>query len=104
MSTSHIKMSYEYGEKIPPNIYTDHDWVREHEHELLEKYGECSILVYKEQIVGVGDTYQAAIADAERRIAPDAGIITPHHVRLFHRHSFFRVLPGHIELPPEDKE
>ena len=77
MSTSHIKMSYEYGEKTPPNFYTDRDWVREHEQELLEQYGECSILVYQEQVVGVGDTYQAAITDAERRISPDAGIITP---------------------------
>lgn len=101
MSNSQIKMSYEYGEKTPPNIYTDRDWVRENEQELLETYGERSILVYNKQIVGVGETYQTAIEDAERRIAPDAGIITPLHIWLHRRQPFYRVLPGNIELPTD---
>ena len=67
--------------------------------ELLEKYGECSILVYNEQVVGTGDSLQAAIEDAERNLPPEVDEITPIHEWLGNRHPFLRALPGHFEIP-----
>jgi len=55
MDTPRIRMSHPYGQ-TPPNVFSDYDWVRRHEKELLEQYGECSIIVYKEQVIGVGDS------------------------------------------------
>lgn len=52
-------MSSAYGE-TPANVFSDFDWIHLHEAELLEKYGECSIIVYKQPVVGVGATYDEA--------------------------------------------
>mgnify|MGYP001195674178 CR=1 FL=1 len=103
MDTPRIRMSHPYGQ-TPPNIFSDHDWVRHHEKELLEKYGECSILVYNEQVVGTGDSLQAAIEDAERNLPPEVGEITPIHEWLGYRHPFLRALPGHFEVPDPNHE
>lgn len=102
MNMSQIKMSYEYGE-TPPNFVDDHDWIREHEQELLATYGECSILVFHQMVVGVGETYNASIEDAKSKLSTDSQeVITPVHVWLHHRQPFYRVLPGNIERPKQD--
>jgi hypothetical protein len=90
MTTSRIRMSQPLGQ-TPPNIFTDFDWIRVHEKELLEKYGECSLIVYKEQILGVGATYDEALENAEQNLPPELGEITPVHRKIFHRHPFYRV-------------
>jgi hypothetical protein len=71
-----------YDEPTPINIYSDFDWVRQHEKELLAQYGECSILVYDSQVIGVGATYDEAVADVERRLPPELTGLTPIHHRL----------------------
>ena len=90
--TSRIKMTHRHGE-TPKNVFTDFDWVRRHEKELLDEYGECSIIVYQDQVIGVGATYDEALADAEVRLPKDSGEVTPVHERLRHRHPLFRVIP-----------
>ena len=92
MDTPRIKMGHAYGE-TPPNIFTDFDWVRRNEKTLLEQYGECSIIVYREKVIGVGATYDEALVDAERRLPEDVKEVTPIHERLHHRHPFFRMRP-----------
>lgn len=92
METSRIRMGHPYGE-TPPNVFDDFDWVRRHEKELLEQYGECSIIVYQQQVIGVGANYDQALADAERNLPPEISAVTPIHERLHHRHPFFRVRP-----------
>ena len=99
MNTQRIRLSYARDEKTPPNIFTDHDWVRRHEKELLEKYGECSILVFKEQVIGVGNSFQESLEDAERNLPPGDEEITPVHEWLGQRHPFLRALPGNFEVP-----
>jgi hypothetical protein len=96
-------MSHPYGQ-TPPNVFSDHDWVRRHENELLKQYGECAILVYKEQVVGVGSNLQEAIEDAERHLPPDVEEITPIHEWLGFRHPFLRALPGQFEISPPKQE
>lgn len=92
MNTSRIRMSHAYGQ-TPANVFTDFDWIRRHEKELLAKYGECSLIVYKEQVLGVGQNYDEAVVDAERKLPPEGAEVTPVHRRIFYRHPFLGSLP-----------
>ncbi len=92
MDTPRIRMRDLYGQ-TPPNVFSDFDWIRRHEKELLDKYGERSIIVYKKQVIGVGNTYAEAVEDAERRLPSDVAEVTPVHQQLRHRHPFLRVRP-----------
>jgi hypothetical protein len=96
MKTSRIHMGHAYGQ-TPTNVFSDFDWIRLHEKELLEKYGECSIIVYQQQVLGVGATYDEAVADAERNLPLEIEEVTPVHRRIFYRHPFFRVRPKSTE-------
>ncbi|MCC7449550.1 MAG: hypothetical protein IT324_19170 [Anaerolineae bacterium] len=69
----------------------DFDWIRRHEKELLAQYGECSIIVYKEQVIGVGPTYAAALENAEQNLPPEVREVTPVHQWLRYRHPFWWV-------------
>lgn len=100
MNTKHIRMGHPYGE-TPPNIYADFEWVHQHEKELLEKYGECSIIVYKGEVIGVGNSYKAAVEDAERNLPSDAGEITPIHKWLVRRNPFLRIHPKPVQKSGE---
>ena len=99
MATSRIRLSYSRDEKTPPNIFSDHDWVRRNEKRLLDQYGERCIVVFNERVLGVGDTYEAAVEDAEKNLAPDVDEVTPIVELLHHRHPFLRVRPGPVDLP-----
>lgn len=91
--TPRIRMGDEYG-KTAPNRFSDFEWIHAHQKELLEQYGERSIVVYKERVIGVGATYKEALEDAERNLPPElTEIITPVHQELRHRHPFYRVRP-----------
>jgi hypothetical protein len=103
MDTPRIRMSHPYGE-TPPNIFSDYDWVRRHEQELLEQYGECSIIVYQEQVIGVGDSYQASLEDAERNLPPEVGEITPIHEWIVYRRPFWRVQPRPVPNHREETD
>jgi tetrahydromethanopterin S-methyltransferase subunit H len=92
MTQSRIRMGHPYGQ-TPDNVYSDFDWIRRHERELLEKYGECSIIVYKQQVIGVGATYAVALENAEQNLPPTADEITPGHQWLQHRHPILRAHP-----------
>ena len=93
MSSSRIRMTDPEGQRMASNVPTDYDWIHYHRDELLKKYGECSIIVYKEQVIGVGDSYKVALEDAERNLPPDSPEITPVYQILWHRHPFLRVRP-----------
>jgi hypothetical protein len=90
MDTARIRMTDPYGPS-PRNVFTDFDWIHRHESELLQQYGERHIIVYHEQVIGVGDTYAAAIQDAEANVAPDSGEITPVHKKLHYKIPFSRI-------------
>lgn len=94
MDTTRIKLGYRRDEPTPSNLFSDHDWFRTHEAELLAHYGECLVLVYQEQVIGRGDTYEAVIADAEKNLSPDITIATPILEFLRQRHPFLRVCPS----------
>lgn len=92
MAGHRISMGHPYGQ-TPSNTYSDFDWIRRHEKELLEKYGECSIIVYQQRVIGFGPTYAASLQDAEKNLASTAGEITPVHQWLRYRHPILRVRP-----------
>ena len=87
---SRIQMGHPHGQ-TPPNMVSDFAWIQRHEKELLEQYGECSIIVYQEKVIGVGATYQAALENAEANLPPDTQSITPVHEWIFQRQPFFNV-------------
>jgi hypothetical protein len=87
---SKIRMSHAYGE-TPPNVFSDFAWVRAHKEALLTQYGECSIIVYQERVIGSGLTYESALADAENNLPTESGEITPIHERLHDKSGFYRV-------------
>ena len=99
MATSRIRLSYSRDEETPSNIFSDHDWVRRNQETLLDQYGERCIVVYKETVLGVGDTYEAAVDDAERNLPPEVEDVTPIVELLHHRHPFLRVRPGPVDFP-----
>jgi hypothetical protein len=55
-----------------------------------------SVIVYKEQVLGVGATYQQALENAELELSPDMGEITPVHDWIGNRHPFLRAYPKTI--------
>ena len=97
MAKSRIRLSYSRDEKTPPNLFTDHDWFRQNEKSLLEQYGERCIVIYNETVLGVGDTYEAAVEDAEKNLPPEADEVTPVVELLHRRHPFLRVRPGPVD-------
>jgi hypothetical protein len=96
MAISHIHMTHKYGE-TPANVFSDFDWIRLHENELLEQYGECSVIVYQERVLGIGATYEEALKNAEHNLPFDGGDVTPVHRRIFYRKPFLRVRPKSTE-------
>jgi hypothetical protein len=96
MATSWIRMGHVLGQ-TPPNVYNDFDWIHRNKKELIEKYGECNIIVYKEQVLGVGSSYKEALENAERDLPPNMGEITPVHQWLYRRHPILRVIPTKVD-------
>ena len=93
MATSRIRLSYSREEVTPANLFTDHDWFRQNQKDLLAKYGECFIVIFHEEVIGVGDSYEAAVQSAEASLPPGDFSITPIVELLRPRHPFFRVRP-----------
>ncbi len=104
MATSRIRLSYSRDEKTPSNIFSDHDWVRRNEKVLLDQYGEQCIVVYNETVLGVGDTYEAAVEDAEKNLPPEVDEVTPIVELLHRRHPFLRVRPGPVDTPAHQSD
>ena len=102
MATSRIRLSYSRDEETPPNLFTDHAWFRQHQDELLAEYGECFVVIYHEQVIGVGDTYEAAVQAAEANLPPDESEITPVVELLRKRHPFFRVRPRVVRASAQE--
>lgn len=90
MDTPRIRLGHAKGE-TPPNTYSDFDWVRQNEKQLLEQYGECILIVYEQKVLGAGHTYQEAVEDAERNLAPEIGAVTPIMAFLHYRHPLSHV-------------
>jgi hypothetical protein len=91
MSESRIKTYHNYDEPTPKYVFTDRNWVFEHEAELLEKYGRCYIVPYQQQVLGKGETYDAAIEDAERNLPPEVEQIEAMVIWIGTHHRISRV-------------
>lgn len=76
-----IRMSHPIGE-TPPNFFADYEWIKTNRASLLEKYGEASIIVFGQRVIGVGKSYADAIADAEDASLDIEDEITPVHYHL----------------------
>lgn len=92
-------MGHDFGE-VAANTFSDFDWARRNEKALFEKYGRCIAIIYQEQVLGTGQTYQEAVEDAERNLPPEYGVVTPILVFVHQRQPFYRVRP---QLLPNDE-
>ena len=88
MIPSRIRTSHQ-DEEVAPNTWADFDWVHDHEAELLQRYGECVLLVHNQQVIGNGNTIEEAIAQAEQNMPPDLPEVTPITYFLQERYPFF---------------
>ena len=101
MTDSRIHLSYGRDEQTPVNIFSDHDWVRAHHDDLLARYGERFVVVYREEVLGIGETYQDAVSDAAGNLPPGDAVITP-VVELLRRRfplSRIRAKESHMSRP-----
>jgi hypothetical protein len=94
-----IRTSHRYEDPTPPNIFTDHDWIRDHQEALIAQYGECFMIVYHEQILGTGATRAEALANAEGNVLPGADEIEVMVEWVGRRHPFLRARP--LRIDPE---
>lgn len=94
MTPSRLHLSYTRDEETPANIFSDHQWVRANHETLLDSYGERFIVVFQEVVLGVGDTYETAVRDAERNLPPGDARVTPIVELLRRRLPFSRIRPG----------
>ena len=76
MNASRIRTGHTRGE-VAPNTWSDFAWAGLHREELFDQYGDCILLIYNQQVIGVGQTFDEVIADAESKLPPDAGEVTP---------------------------
>lgn len=76
MEKSRIRMSLGKQE-IPPNLYSDFEWIRTHENEFLAQYGEKFIVVFEKQVLGSGASRPEALENAEKNLSPEIAEITP---------------------------
>jgi hypothetical protein len=75
--SNRIKMAFPKGEKLPENIFSDFEWLGEHRVDLYEKYGEAVLVVYQQQILGVGKSRAEALENAEANLPDAPEVITP---------------------------
>ena len=92
MAKSKIQMGHQYGQ-TPTNVFSDFDWIFDNKQQLLEKYGECSIIVYEKKVIGVGNSYREALENAETNLPEDSDVITPVHQWIYKRRPFLRIKP-----------
>jgi hypothetical protein len=75
--SSRIKVSYAKEDPIPANMPADYQWLKANRDSLVEKYGICLVVIYQQQVLGTGETYKAALANAETNLPESPEIITP---------------------------
>lgn len=61
-----LKVTFQRDEPIPDNHLADHQWWRVQFDSLLARYGDCFVVIFNEEVIGTGPTYQAAIENAEQ--------------------------------------
>jgi hypothetical protein len=75
--SSRIKTGFTPEERMPANMPADFAWLKANRDTILEKYGSCLVVVFEQQVLGVGQTYAEALANAEKNLPALPEIITP---------------------------
>jgi hypothetical protein len=76
MNKSRVRTDHQRGE-VSPNSWDDFRWAGSHRQELYDQYGSCILLIYNQQVIGVGKTYDEVVADAESKLSPEIAEVTP---------------------------
>lgn len=91
-----LQLDHPYGQ-TPRNMLEDFDWVRRNQKTLIEQYGQVFVVVYHQEVIGTGTTYQEAVDNAEQNLPSDVEMATPIVEKLHHRHPFLRAKPQKVE-------
>jgi hypothetical protein len=75
--SSRIQTAFPDDKPMPANIFPDLNWVSANRLDLYKKHGDCVVVVYQQEIIGMGKTRAEALADAESHLADDVELITP---------------------------
>lgn len=75
--SNRIKTDFAKDEPLPENIFADFAWAGEQRVSLYEKYGDAVVVVYKQEVIGVGKNYAEALANAEKNLPAEPELITP---------------------------
>lgn len=75
--SSRIQIAFPKDEPMPANIFPDLTWISDNRLSLYKKYGEAVVVVYQKEVIGIGQDYDAALADAEAHLADEVEYITP---------------------------
>ena len=75
--SSRIQIAFPRGEAMPANIFPDLNWVSDNRLALYKKYGESVVVVFQKKVIGIGQDYDTALADAEAHLAENVEQITP---------------------------
>lgn len=100
MGRKRIRTTHQRGERAPEHIFTDHDWIRAHQEELIEQYGECYMIVYHEQVIATGQTREEVVENAEHNLSPEIEQIDVMIEWVGHRH---RISRARSQLLPADQ-
>ena len=77
MTKGRVRIGQRRDEPTPPNIFSDFDWLRENRQSIFDQYGKGVALIYNKTVIGFGESIEKAAEDAERRLPPECGEVTP---------------------------
>jgi len=63
---------------LEKNLNANLKFSREHDDELFEKYGHKTLLVYRQKVVGVFDSYEVAVSEGVRLYGMRGRFMTYH--------------------------
>lgn len=97
MAKSRIRTYFHSEEPTPARYFTDYDWIRTRHNQLLTEYGEKYLIVYNEQIIGIGETKERALMEAETNLPAEVTEAIPVVYKLYNRdYALFSRVRLHI--------
>ena len=67
--SSRIVTAFPEDKPMPANIFPDLNWISDNRLELYKKHGNCIVVVYQQEIIGLGKTRAEALNDAETHLS-----------------------------------
>lgn len=66
-----------HPEETSTQYFEDMAWIRANKRQLVAEYGDCYIVVHRQQVLGTGSSLIEAFADANKNLSPELDGINP---------------------------